>query len=109
MRMPDLVIQRVNRIEEREKQGQTFWFLNRRGKPYEWMDEVPKDDPEFQGLLDENKGTVVYPDVSAELPRVELEVEECDFQTIEDKPEPDLRDLAGAALHNAGIDANTMI
>jgi hypothetical protein len=26
-----------------------------------------------------------------------------------DEPEPDFRDLAGAALHNAGIDANEMI
>ena len=109
MPMPDSVIQRVNRIRERKKQGRTFWFLNRRGEPYEWTDEVPKDDPEFQGLLDENEDTAVYPDVSAELPGVELEVEERDFQTIEDEPEPDFRDLARAALHNAGIDANSMI
>ena len=51
----------------------------------------------------------MYPDVSAELPGVELESEERDFQTILDEPEPDFRDLAGAALHNAGIDANEMI
>ncbi len=51
----------------------------------------------------------MYPDVSAELPGVELESEECDYQTVTDKPEPDFRDLAGAALHNAGIDANEMI
>ncbi len=47
--------------------------------------------------------------MSAELPGVELESEERDYQTITDKPEPDFRDLAGAALHNAGIDANEMI
>ena len=109
MPMPDSVIQRVNRIGEREKQGRTFRFLNRRGEPYEWTDEVPKDDPDFQGLLDENEDTAVYPDVSAELPGVELESEERDFQTVTDEPEPDFRDLAGAALHNAGIDANEMI
>ena len=40
---------------------------------------------------------------------MELESEERDFQTIMDEPEPDFRDLAGAALHNAGIDANEMI
>jgi len=51
----------------------------------------------------------VYPDVSAELPGVLLESEERDFQTIVDEPEPDFRDLAGAALHNAGIDTNEMI
>ena len=109
MPMPDSVIQRVNRIGEREKQGRTFRFLNRHGEPYEWTDEVPEDDPDFQGLLDENEDTAVYPDVSAELPGVELESEERDFQTVTDKPEPDFRDLAGAALHNAGIDANEMI
>ena len=84
-----------------------FRFLNRRGEPYEWTDEVPEDDPDFQGLLDENDGTAAYPDVSAELPGVELESE--DFQTITDEPEPDFRDLAGAALHNAGINADEMI
>jgi hypothetical protein len=51
----------------------------------------------------------VYPDVSAELPGVELEVEERDYQTIEDKPKPDFRNLAKAALHIARIDDNTMI
>jgi hypothetical protein len=109
MPMPDLVIQRVNRIRERMKQGRTFRFLNRHGEPYEWTEEVPEDNPEFQGLLDENEGTTVCPDVSAELLGVELEVEERDYQTIEDEPEPDFRDLARAALHNAGIDANTKI
>ncbi len=109
MPMPDSVIKRVNRIGEREKQGRTFRFLNRHGEPYEWTDEVPEDDPDFQGLLDENDGTAAYLDVSAELPGVELELEENDFQTITDEPEPDFRDLAGAALHNAGINADEMI
>jgi hypothetical protein len=108
MPMPDLVIQRVNRIGEQEKQGWTFWFLNRRGEPYEWTDKVPEDYPGFQGLLDENGDTAVYPDVSAELPGVELESEEQDFQTVTDEPKPDFHDLAGAALHNAGIKANEM-
>ena len=107
--MPDSVIQRVNKIGEREKQGWTFRFLNRRGEPYEWTDEVPEDDPDFQGLLDENEGTAMYPDVSAELPVVELEAEEREYQTIMDEPEPDFRDLAGTALYNAGIDTNAMI
>ena len=60
-----------------------------------------------QGVLDE--GTGMYPDISAELPGVELEAEEHEYQTITDEPEPDFRDLAGAALHNAGIDTNAMI
>ena len=83
--------------------------MNQRGEPYKWTDEVPEDDPDFQGLLDENEDTAVYPDVSAELPGVELESEERDFQTVTDKPEPNFLNLAGAALHNAGIDTNAMI
>ncbi len=51
----------------------------------------------------------MYPDISTELPGVELEAEEREYQTITDESEPDFRDLAGAALHNAGIDTNAMI
>ncbi len=39
--MQDRVIKHVNTIGLREKQGRTFWFLNRRQEPYEWMDTVP--------------------------------------------------------------------
>ena len=60
--MPDRVIKRVNTIGAREKQGRDFWFLNRRKEPFEWTDEVPEDDPEFQGLLEE---PAAYPDLSA--------------------------------------------
>jgi hypothetical protein len=60
MPMPESVIQRVNRIGERERQGRTFRFLNRRGEPYEWTGEIPEDNLDFQGLLDENDGTAVY-------------------------------------------------
>jgi hypothetical protein len=51
--MPDRVIKRVNAIGLGEKQGCTFWFLNRRQEPYEWTDTVPEDDPEFQDLLED--------------------------------------------------------
>ncbi len=34
MPMPDRIIKRVNQIGLREKQGQTFWFLNRSKEPY---------------------------------------------------------------------------
>jgi hypothetical protein len=105
MLMPDHVIRRVNAIGKREKQGRAFRFLNRRGEPYEWTDEVPEDDPEFQGLLDENEDTAVYPDISAELPGVLLEEQEQDFQTLTEEPGANFRDLAGEALHDAGIDA----
>jgi len=68
--------------------------------------KVLEDDPEFQELLDENEHTAVYPDISAELPGVELEEEdEQDFETVTTEPELEFHELAGAALHNAGIDA----
>jgi hypothetical protein len=106
--MPDRVIRRVNTLGECEGQGRTFRFLNRRKEPYEWTDSVPEDDPEFQGLL-ENEDEAPYPDISAKLPEVALAIEEHDFTPVTDEPEDDFRDLAGAALHNAGIDADQWI
>ena len=35
-----------------------------------------------------------------------LEEQEREFQTITEEPEPEFRDFAEAALHNAGIDAD---
>jgi hypothetical protein len=67
---------------------------------------VPKDDDDFQGLLVE---AAPYPDISAELPGVELGEEEQEFHTILDEPEPDFQDMAAAALHNAGIDGDNTI
>ena len=37
---------------------------------YEWKDEVPEDDLDFQGLLEE---PAPYPNISRELPGVLLE------------------------------------
>ena len=99
------VIRRMNSIGARERQRGEFRFLNCRNEPYEWTDKVPEDDAEFQGLLDENEDTAMYPDISAELPGVALEDDEQDFQTVTADPEPEFQELAGAALHNAGIDA----
>jgi hypothetical protein len=67
--MPDQIIKQVNAIGACEKQGQDFWFLNRRMEPYERTNVVPKDDPEFQGLLKEEE-PAAYLDVLAELPGV---------------------------------------
>jgi hypothetical protein len=69
---------------------------------------VPEDDPEFQGLLDDEE-EAAYPEISAELPGVDLEEEERDFTPVTDEPEADFCELAGAALHNAGIDADDCI
>jgi hypothetical protein len=67
------------------------------------MDAVPEDDPEFQGLL-ENEEEAAYPDISAEPPGVELESQEADCVAVTDDPEPDFKQLAVVALDNAGID-----
>ena len=100
--MPDRVIKRVNAIGVRKRQGWTLRFLNWQREPYEWTDSVPEDDPEFQGLL-EDEEEAAYPDISAEPPGVELESEEADFSAVTDDPEPDFEQLAAAALDNAGI------
>ena len=99
--MPDRVIKRVNTIGSREKQGCTFRFTDRLKEPYEWTDFIPEDDPDFQGLLEDDEAP--FPDISAELPGVPLEEEESDFQVVTDKPKPDFEDLVAAALDNAGI------
>ncbi len=83
------------------KQGRAFRFTNRSKESYEWTDLVPEDDPDFQGLLEDNEAP--FPDISTELPGVPLEEEESDFQVVTDEPEPDFKDLATAALDNAGI------
>jgi hypothetical protein len=106
--MPDWVIERVNQIEAKEKQGRTFRFLNQQAEPYKWTDEVPEDDSEFQGLLDKEE-TAPYPDISAEPPGVELELDKYDFQLITDNPEPDFCELVAVALDNAGINPTERI
>ena len=109
MPMPNRVIKRINKIGEQEGQGRTFCFLNRQKQAYEWTDEVPEDDDDFQGLLEDKVEAAPYPDIRAELPGVELDEEEREFQTILDEPEPDFRDIAAAALHSAGIDGDETI
>ena len=79
----------LNKIGEREGQGRTFRFLTRQKQAYEWTDEVPEDNDGFQGLLEDKVEAAPYPDIRAELPGVELDEEEREFQTILDEPEPD--------------------
>jgi len=73
MPMADRVIKHVNTIGSREKQGRTFRFTDRLKEPSEWTNFVPEpeDDPDFQGLLEEDEAP--FPDISAELPGVPLE------------------------------------
>ena len=70
---------------------------------------MPEDDDDFQGLLEEEEAAAPYPDITTELPGVELESKEGEFQTVLDEPEPDFRDMEVAALHNAGIDGDEII
>jgi hypothetical protein len=108
MPMPDWVIKRVDIIGERKGQGRTFRFLSQQKEPYKWTDEVPEDDSDFQGLL-EDEEEAVYPDVSAELPGVELKAKEKDFTPVSDELEAYFRKLAAAALHNAGTDTQEQL
>ena len=109
MPMPDRVIKRVNTIREQEGQGQTFRFLHQRKEAYEWMDEESEDDNDFQGLLEDEEDAAPYPNISAELPGVELAAEEREFLMILDEPEPNFWDMYVAAPHNAGINDNKTI
>jgi hypothetical protein len=76
--MPDRIIVKVNNIGAKEKQSRTFHFLNQQAQPYEWMDEIPEDNTEFKGVLEEEEAAP-YPDLSTEPPGVELEREEAKF------------------------------
>jgi hypothetical protein len=103
MPMPDRIVRCVNAIGLREKQGRVFQFLNRQQEPYEWTNSIPEDDPEFQGLLEEEE-VATYPDVSAKPPGVQLDSEEGKFKAVTEEPQQDFETLAAAALDNAGID-----
>jgi hypothetical protein len=52
---PDRFIKWVNQISAQEKQDLSFRFLNCRADPYKWTDEVPEDDMESQGLLEDEE------------------------------------------------------
>ncbi len=54
-----------------------------------------EDDPEFQGLLEEE---APFPEMSAELLGVPLKEDEEDFQVVTKEPSPDFKTLAVAAL-----------
>jgi hypothetical protein len=99
--MPLRVIKHVDMIGAQEAQGWEFRFLNRNKDAFTWTDEVPADDPAFQGLLKEEE--TVYPNTTAKLPGVPLEVEVVDHRAVTDEDEPDFRVLVARALDNANI------
>jgi hypothetical protein len=67
MPMLTRVIKCIDTIGICKAQGQNIIFLNRNKDPFDWMDEVPADDPAFQGLLEEEEDAVVYPNITTEL------------------------------------------
>jgi hypothetical protein len=84
--MPTRVIKRVDAIREHEQQGCNFCFLNCNEEAFNWTDEVPANDPAFQGLLEEEEeGAAVYPDITAELQGVTLEDNLVDHQVVVNK------------------------
>jgi len=91
--MPDAIIERVNKIGAKQKQGRTLAFVNRKKEVFPWADEVPEDDSEFQGLLDDE---LSFPDISAKLPGVELE-SDLPTKAVEDIIEPSDNERADAA------------
>ncbi len=103
------MIKRVNAIGAREGQGRAFRFLNQSQDSYKWTDKVPEDNPDFQGLLDNKEKEAIYPDISAELPGVELEEDKGAYQTVTNKPEEKFRDMAAVALNNTGIDPDARL
>jgi hypothetical protein len=52
----------------------------------------------------EDEEEAAYPDISTELPGVELESEEVNYVAAMDEPVPDFEMMAATALDNAGID-----
>ncbi len=95
----------MNAVGLKDKQGRAFRFLNRNKEPYRWTDKVPKDDPQFQGLFEDDEGeAAAYPDISTKLPGVELKSKEDDYTAITEGPAADFYNLAAAVLDNAGID-----
>ncbi len=68
-----------------------------------------KDDSKVQGLLEDKVKMAAYPDISANIPGVELEEEEHNFQVVTDDPEPDSAALVAAALDNAEIDPHNRL
>jgi hypothetical protein len=109
MPMPDCIIKRVNTIKQREGQGREFRFLNQPREQFTWTNEVPEDDPKFQGLLENEDEEAVYPDILAELPGVTLGDEEDSIHVVIEEEEPNFQDLATRALENAGIDTEECI
>jgi hypothetical protein len=106
--IPDWIIKNVNSIEGKKTEGRVLCFLNWQAELYEWTVGSPKDDPEFQGLLEDDEAP--YQDIIAEFPLVELESEVAEFTVLStNDPEPDFCNLATMALNNAGMNPDNRL
>ena len=94
--MPTAVIAKVDEIGKKENQGKEFRFLNQNKESFEWTDEVPDDDGEFQGLPGEE---TPFPDISSELPWVILKDKLVGPTTaLEEEPEPAFEEKSAPEL-----------
>ena len=92
---------------KKENQGKEFRFLNRNKEPFDWTDEIPDDDGEFQGLLGEE---APFPDISPELPGVILEDELVGpTAALEEEYEPAFEAKAVLALDNTDIQVDEQL
>ena len=105
--MQTAVIIKVNKIGKKDNQGKEFWFLNRNKEPFEWTDEVPDDNIQFQGILGEE---APFLDINSELPGVILEDELVGHtRALEEEPEPAFAEKSVAALDNADIQVDEQL
>ncbi len=88
MPMPDSIIKQVNEIGQCEGQGREFRLLNQQHEPFTWTNKVPEDDPEFQGLLENEDEEEIYPNILAELPGVTLEDKEDTTHAVIEEEQP---------------------
>ena len=63
--IPTAVIAKADKIGKKENEGKEFRFINQNKEPFDWIDEIPDDDGEFQVILGEE---APFPDISSELP-----------------------------------------
>ena len=105
--MPTDVISKVNKIGKKENQGIEFRFPKRNKEMFDWTDEVPDNDREFQGFLGEESP---FPYVSSELPGVVLKDELVEPTTaLEEDHEPAFEAQAAAELDNADIQVDKQL
>ena len=95
------VKKQVDAMGERERQTKEWMFLDRNKEPFSWSNEVPDDDPQFQGLLEDD---APYPNVPGDLPGMVVEEGTADDAgPVQGEPAPNEEQRAERALQNAGL------